>query len=118
MANAVARARARAAGTPLRVRLVAILLLLALLALAVTGAVAVTLLRGQLVDKVDAQVTSVARGFVPGGDTRGRGERGLLPTTQPSCGWRTSSWTRTATTCAGAAASSSCRRRSSSCCGT
>ena len=82
MADAVARARARAAGTPLRVRLVAILLLLALLALAVTGAVAVTLLRGQLVDKVDAQVTSVARGFVPGGDTRGRGERGLLPTTQ------------------------------------
>jgi two-component system OmpR family sensor kinase len=82
MAELLARARARAAGTPLRVRLVAILLLLALLALAVTGAVAVTLLRGQLVDKVDAQVTSVARGFVPGGDTRGRGERGLLPTTQ------------------------------------
>jgi len=48
---------------PLRVRLVAILLLLALAALAVTGSAAVALLRGQLVDKVDAQLTGVATAY-------------------------------------------------------
>ena len=63
MGSLLTRARDRASATPLRLRLVAILLALALVALAVTGAVAVALLGGQLVDKVDAQVTAVARGL-------------------------------------------------------
>ena len=86
MPELVDRARARAAAAPLRVRLVAILVALALAALAVTGAAALTLLRGQLVDKVDSQVQAVARsvqqtgrlGAVDGGPDR----RGQLPTTQ------------------------------------
>lgn len=58
----------RTSALPLRVRLVAILLALSLAALAITGAVAVTLLRGQLTDKVDAQLVSLAKGVgTPGG---------------------------------------------------
>jgi two-component system OmpR family sensor kinase len=53
-------ARTRAAGVPLRVRLVAILLALALAALAITGAAAVALLRGELVDRIDTQIVAVA----------------------------------------------------------
>ena len=70
---------------PLRVRLVAILTALALVALAITGALAVTLLRRELIGRVDAQVRSIAMtarhdGRIPmtspGGDRHGR-----LPTT-------------------------------------
>jgi len=52
---------------PLRTRLVAILVALALVALAITGALAVTLLRGQLVGKVDAQVRAISQSVVRGG---------------------------------------------------
>lgn len=70
----------------MRLRLVAILLALALTALVVTGAAALTLLRGQLVDRVDSQVQAVARSVQQtgrlGGDG-GRRQRGDdLPTTQ------------------------------------
>jgi two-component system OmpR family sensor kinase len=59
--------------TPLRVRLVAIVVTLALVALAVTAAVAVALLQGELVDKVDAQVTAVAQGVTGDGPLYGLG---------------------------------------------
>jgi two-component system OmpR family sensor kinase len=59
--------------TPLRVRLVAILVALALVALSVTAAVAVALLQGELVAKVDAQVTAVAQGVTGGGPLNGLG---------------------------------------------
>jgi two-component system OmpR family sensor kinase len=59
--------------TPLRVRLVAILVVLALVALSVTAAVAVALLRNELVAKVDAQVTAVADGVTGGGPLSGLG---------------------------------------------
>src|SRR5215217_5195423 len=54
-------------GLPLRTRLVAILVALSLVALAITGALAVTLLRGQLVGKVDAQVRTISKSVVRGG---------------------------------------------------
>jgi two-component system OmpR family sensor kinase len=60
-------------GTPLRVRLVAMLVALALVALSVTAAVAVALLKGELVAKVDAQVTAVAQGVTGGGPLSGLG---------------------------------------------
>ena len=73
-------------GLPLRTRLVGILVALALVALALTGALAVTLLRRELVGKVDSQVESIARRTTsPGGtplDTPGTGDRhGRLPNT-------------------------------------
>jgi len=85
MPDILARANARASAAPLRVRLIAILLALALAALAVTGVAALTLLRGQLVDRVDSQVQAVARsvqqtgrlGAMGGGPDR----LGQLPTT-------------------------------------
>lgn len=86
MADLLTRVQARASATPLRVRLVAVLLTLALVALAVTGAVAVTLLRGQLTGKIDAQVTSVARAVAQTGRLgalAGAPDRsGQLPTAQ------------------------------------
>ena len=84
MGTLLARARDRASATPLRLRLVAILLGLALVALAVTGAVAVALLGGQLVDKVDAQVTAVARGYagLDSPDDLGGGPQRGLPSAQ------------------------------------
>jgi two-component system OmpR family sensor kinase len=66
-------AREQWRGTPLRVRLVAMLVALALVALAVTAAVAVALLQGELVAKVDAQVTAVARGVTGDGPLSGLG---------------------------------------------
>src|SRR5215217_3248121 len=54
-------------GLPLRTRLVAILVALSLVALAVTGALAVALLRNQLVGKVDAQVRTISQSVVRGG---------------------------------------------------
>jgi two-component system OmpR family sensor kinase len=45
---------------------VAVLVVLALVALAVTGAVAVTLLRGELVSKVDDQIVASERAFIGG----------------------------------------------------
>ncbi len=79
----LAGARSRSAAVPLRVRLVAILVLLALAALTVTGAAAVTLLRGQLVDKVDAQIVGLARNVItgPGGGGPGTTNR-QVPSTQ------------------------------------
>ena len=73
-------------GLPLRTRLVAILVALSLVALAITGALAVTLLRGQLVGKVDAQVRTISQSVVrtgglpqaPDGEPN---RRGRLPTT-------------------------------------
>jgi two-component system, OmpR family, sensor kinase len=71
----------------LRVRLVAILVALALVALTITGALAVTLLREQLIDKVDAQVRAVTRTVVNGGQLpsppseQQPNRRGRLPTT-------------------------------------
>ncbi|MFI7033807.1 ATP-binding protein [Microbispora rosea] len=53
--------RRRAARTPLWLRLVAGTLLLVTLAIALTGGFAVQLLRGYLVDRVDAQLTAVGR---------------------------------------------------------
>ena len=86
MADLLEWGRARARAAPLRLRLVAILLALALVALLVTAATAVTLLRGQLIGKVDAQVSAVARGVANGGPLTGLGgapeRRGQLPTTQ------------------------------------
>jgi two-component system OmpR family sensor kinase len=77
--------RQRLRGLPLRTRLVAILVALSLVALAITGALAVALLRGELVGKVDAQVSTIAHTAVGGGgmplDTPGRSPRGRLPTT-------------------------------------
>jgi two-component system OmpR family sensor kinase len=72
--QATAGAREQWHGTPLRVRLVAILVALALVALAVTAAVAVALLQGELVAKVDAQVTAVARGVTGDGPLSGLGD--------------------------------------------
>ena len=84
--TAARRVRRRASTTPLRVRLVAILLTLALVAMAVTGAAAVTLLRGQLIGKVDDQVTTVARSVAQTGQLgalSGPPDRsGQLPTAQ------------------------------------
>ena len=60
-------------GTPLRVRLVAMLVALALIALSVTAAVAVALLQGELVAKVDAQVTAVTQGVTGDGPLYGLG---------------------------------------------
>src|SRR3954470_10525697 len=73
-------------GLPLRTRLVAILVALALVALTITGALAVTLLRGQLIGKVDAQVRTISQSVVRGGGLPQApdGEsnrRGRLPTT-------------------------------------
>ncbi len=84
MGSLLTSARDRASATPLRLRLVAILLALALVALAVTGAVAVALLGGQLVDKVDAQVTAVARGYagLDSPDDLGGGRQRGLPSAQ------------------------------------
>ena len=84
MSAVIDRVRRRASATPLRVRLVAILLALALVALAVTGAVAVALLRGQLVHKVDAQITAVARGYagLDSPDDLGGGPQRGLPSAQ------------------------------------
>jgi two-component system, OmpR family, sensor kinase len=59
--------------TPLRLRLVAMLVALALVALSVTAAVAVALLKGELVAKVDAQVTAVAQGVTGDGPLSGLG---------------------------------------------
>ncbi|WP_405087249.1 sensor histidine kinase [Microbispora sp. NBC_01389] len=53
--------RRRAARTPLWLRLVAGTLLLVTLAIALTGGFAVQLLRGYLVDRVDAQLSAFAR---------------------------------------------------------
>ena len=74
--------RRRIGGVPLRVRLVAVLVLLAMVALAVTAAVAVTLLRRELVDKVDAQITASLQAFVrdPQSDPGGPPEPHGLPT--------------------------------------
>ena len=47
--------------TPLRVRLVAVLLLLVIVALAISGVLARTILRHNLIDRVDAQLKSVAQ---------------------------------------------------------
>jgi two-component system OmpR family sensor kinase len=58
--------RRRIARISLRNRLVAVLVVLALVALAVTGAVAVTLLRGELISKVDDQILASERAFVGG----------------------------------------------------
>ena len=70
----------------MRLRLVAILLALALTALVVTGAAALALLRGQLVDRVDSQVQAVARSVQQTGRLGGDGGRRQrdddLPTTQ------------------------------------
>ena len=86
MPDALVRVRERASAAPLRVRLVAILLALALAALVVTGAAALTLLRGQLIDRVDSQVQAVARSVQQtgrlGGDGGGPERRDQLPTTQ------------------------------------
>ena len=84
MGSLLTQARDRASATPLRLRLVAILLGLALVALAVTGAAAVALLGGQLVDKVDAQVTAVARGYagLDSPDDLGGGPQRGLPSAQ------------------------------------
>jgi two-component system OmpR family sensor kinase len=73
-------------GLPLRTRLVAILVALALVALTITGGLAVTLLRGQLIGKVDAQVRTISQSVVRGGGLpqAPSGEpnrRGRLPTT-------------------------------------
>jgi two-component system OmpR family sensor kinase len=73
---------------PLRTRLIAILVALALVALAITGTLAVALLRGQLVGKVDAQVRAISQSVVRGGglpqgpsdQPEGRNRRGRLPT--------------------------------------
>ncbi len=81
----LARARRQASAVPLRVRLVAILLALAVVALTVTGSIAVTLLRGQLLDKVDTQVSAVADSVVRTGRLGALGgspDRGQLPTSQ------------------------------------
>jgi two-component system OmpR family sensor kinase len=72
--------------TPLRVRLVGILVVLALVALSVTAAVAVALLKRELVAKVDAQVTAVAEGVTGDGPLYGLGNpsdpENQLPSTQ------------------------------------
>jgi two-component system OmpR family sensor kinase len=73
MRQATAGAREQWRRTSLRVRLVAMLVALALVALAVTAAVAVALLQGELVAKVDAQVTAVARGVTGDGPLSGLG---------------------------------------------
>ncbi len=78
----VGSARSRTSALPLRVRLVAILLALSLAALAITGAAAVTLLRGQLTDKVDAQLAAVARGVQNGGPAGRSTSDSQVPTTQ------------------------------------
>lgn len=66
-------ARRRFAAIPLRLRLIAILVALSMLALSVTAVVAVVLLRDQLVNKVDSQVTAVAQGVIGGGPLSGLG---------------------------------------------
>jgi two-component system OmpR family sensor kinase len=70
---------------PLRTRLVAILVALALVALACTGALAVTLLRKELVSKVDGQVRAISnsvvrRGQLPQAPSDEPNRRGRLPT--------------------------------------
>ncbi len=65
--------RAQWRRAPLRVRLVAIVVTLALVALSVTAAVAVALLRDELIAKVDAQVTAVAQGVTGAGPLYGLG---------------------------------------------
>ncbi len=62
----VDRLRRRATQISLRDRLVAIVAAVTLVALTVTGALAVTLLRRQLVSKVDAQIVATQREFVHG----------------------------------------------------
>ncbi|GAB3686627.1 sensor histidine kinase [Angustibacter aerolatus] len=76
----------RLRGLPLRTRLVAVLVLLALVALAVTGVVAVTLLRQQLVEKVDDQLrltasNAIQYGRLPQSTGETSDRRGQLPTT-------------------------------------
>jgi two-component system OmpR family sensor kinase len=78
--------RRRLRELPLRTRLVAILVALALVALAITGALAVALLRDQLIEKVDAQVTAIATSAARGNrmplvTTEDDDHRGRLPTT-------------------------------------
>ncbi len=76
--------RRRASHVSLRDRLVAIVVVVSLAALSVTGALAVTLLRRELVSKVDDQIVATQRAFVrapQGGPDNDPGPRGLPTST-------------------------------------
>jgi two-component system OmpR family sensor kinase len=72
-------------GLPLRIQLVAVVLALVVLALAVTAAAATTLLRGQLIDRIDSQLQASVNGISAlGGGGPSAGAGGGPPQLGPS----------------------------------
>jgi two-component system OmpR family sensor kinase len=68
---------------PLSVQLVVVVLALVVVALAITGTAAATVLRGQLLDRVDEQLDQSMRGFLDprGGNAPGLGPQPFFPQT-------------------------------------